>query len=159
MFSTAFYFLFIWFFLYSTEKLLHYLLSVAWFPLNRHYKETQRVKKASWNDWHQAWVFEREAHSKNKKLLCAELLITNGVVYRLNWYSGQVSNQFQVINHEMNSRGIKQVFDITFSLLELRSPSGLLFIYFVWYTLREFFANIHHNITLFYSICRVQLFS
>ena len=64
------------------------------------------------------------------------------------------------MNHEMNSRGIKQAFDITFSLLELRSPSDLLFvIYFVWYTLREFFANIHHNITLFYNICRVQLFS
>ena len=43
----------------------------------------------------------------------------------------------------MNSRGIKQVFDITFSLLELRSASGLLFIiYFVWYTLGEFFDNI-----------------
>ena len=43
----------------------------------------------------------------------------------LTHYSYQFFDQFQVINHEMNSRGIKQVFDITFSLPELRPASSL----------------------------------
>ena len=76
-----------------------------------------------------------------------------GFLTGLTHYSYQFFDQFQVINHEMNSRGIKQVFDITFSLPELRPASSLLFIfYFVWYTWRAFFFIIFFEYLENYSL-------